>query len=153
MAHHKQYFPEEPGFYETAWYKPLVKGFEVLQTPYLNVGFQLCTEIMFNEWSRAYGRQGAHLIAVPRATGETVEHWKTAMAMAAVVSGCYVVSANRVGKHDDQLTFGGRGFAYAPNGRLICETSTENPVVSFSIDLSEVDAQKQEYPCYVQELA
>ncbi|WP_246663547.1 carbon-nitrogen hydrolase family protein [Phyllobacterium endophyticum] len=35
----------------------------------LGVGVLLCTELMFNEHARQYGRCGADLIAVPRATG------------------------------------------------------------------------------------
>lgn len=148
-AHQKHFFPNEAGFYEPSWYEVKQKGFNVLKTEQLNVGFLLCTELMFNEWARFYGRQGAQLIAVPRATGQSYAHWKTAAAMAAIVSGCYVVSANRVGRYDDQQVFGGKGFAYAPDGSLISETSDQQPVVSFEMDLDFVKHQQSEYPCYV----
>jgi len=152
FAHQKHYFPEESGFYETAWFTTDKPGFKVVKTAQLTIGFLLCTELMFNEWARAYGRQGAHLIVIPRATGQNYDNWKTAAAMAAIVSGCYVVSSNRVGKHDQQLTFGGKGFAFAPDGSPISETSAEHPVVSFELDLAKVATAQAQYPCYVKEL-
>ncbi|MGB1239919.1 MAG: carbon-nitrogen hydrolase family protein [Pseudomonadales bacterium] len=151
-VHHKHYFPQESGFYERSWFETAQPGFELLQTPSLNVGFLLCTELMFNEWARHYGRSGAHLIAVPRASGQSYAHWKTAAAMAAIVSGCYVVSANRAGNGVDGQEFGGCGFAYAPGGHLICESSRENPVCSFELALQDVALAQREYPCYVAEL-
>lgn len=149
FVHQKHYFPAEKGFYETNWFVTGTKGFEVIKTPELTVGFLLCTELMFNEWARHYREQGAQLIVVPRATGNNDAQWKTAAAMAAIVSGCYVVSSNRVGMVSDELSFGGRGFAFAPDGTQISETSAENPVVSFELDLAFVAKQKKQYPCYV----
>jgi len=151
FAHQKHYFPAERGFYETQWFSTDKPGFKVVKTEQITVGFMLCTELMFNEWARAYGRQGAHLIVVPRATGENYDNWKIAAAMAAIVSGCYVVSSNRVGRYDSQLTFGGKGFAFAPNGSLISETTADNPVVSFELDFTQVTSAQAQYPCYVKE--
>ena len=148
-AHHKQYFPNEAGFYETSWFEAQKRGFDVIKANELTIGFLLCTEVMFNEWARHYGRQGAHLIVVPRATGQNYVQWKTAASMAAIVSGCYVVSSNRVGEYDNTLTFGGKGFAFAPDGTLISETTPQNPVVSFELDIGLVKYQQAQYPCYV----
>ncbi|EPJ53661.1 MAG: putative hydrolase [Osedax symbiont Rs2] len=152
FAHQKHYFPAESGFYENAWFTTAVPGFKVIKTERITVGFMLCTELMFNEWAREYRRQGAHLIAVPRASGQSVTHWKTAAAMAAIVSGCYVVSSNRVGEYDADLTFGGQGFAFAPDGSQISQTSSENPVVSFELDFDWVARTQKNYPCYVKEI-
>ncbi len=151
FAHQKHYFPDEPGFYETAWFRTAKKSFKVIQANRLTVGFLLCTELMFNEWARSYRRQGAQLIVIPRASEQGFERWKTAAAMAAIVSGCYVVSSNRFGKASSELEFGGKGFAFAPDGSQISETSTNNPVVSFNLDISTVEKQQKQYPCYVRE--
>ena len=151
-VHHKHYFPQEPGFYEASWFIAQKTEFDIIRTPLLNVGFLLCTELMFNEWARHYAREGAQLIAVPRAAGQTYGQWKTAAAMAAIVSGCYVVSANRNGSAADGQVFGGKGFAYAPDGSFICETSASHPVCSFEVDLDWVARAQREYPCYVAEL-
>lgn len=154
--HHKHYFPEEAGFYEHTWFEIGKEGFEVIHTPLLTVGTLLCTELMFNEHARSYKHQGAQLIVAPRATPvdseQSLQQWKTAAAMAAIVSGCYVVSSNRVGAYSDDLVFEGKGFAFAPDGSLISETSLENPVVSFDMDLQVVKNQQKQYPCYVREI-
>ncbi|MDC0612184.1 carbon-nitrogen hydrolase family protein [Vibrio sp.] len=150
-AHRKQYFPDEPGFYEAAWFKGDQSGFEVINIGQVSVGFMLCTEVMFSEWARAYRRQGAHLIVVPRSTEQNIEKWKTAASLAAIVSGCYVVSSNRAGRFSDDITFGGHGFAFAPDGTLIAETSATKPIVSFELDIDLVQYQQRQFPCYVKE--
>lgn len=152
FAHHKHYFPAEPGFHETAWFRTGRPGFDAVEAGEVKAGVLLCTELFFNEWARHYRRQGARLIAVPRASGESVEHWRTAAAMAAIVSGCYVVSSNRAGQASPELTFGGRGFAFAPDGSLIKETSAEEPVVAFDLDPDRSAEQQAQYPCYVPEV-
>lgn len=151
-AHHKHYFPQEPSFFEATWFGTTYQGFNVIESNGLKIGFLLCTELMFNEWARAYRRQGAHLIVVPRASGQSMVAWKAAAAMAAVVSGCYLVSSNRVGQAADGFLFGGKGFAFAPNGTLIAETSAHSPVLSFDLDVNRVQNQQKQYPCYVKEL-
>ena len=151
-VHHKHFFPQEPGFFEDAWFAPQLPGFNVIEHHGLKIGVLLCTELMFNEWARHYRRQGAHVIVVPRASGAS-QKWYTAAAMAAIVSGCYVLSSNRAPTGNDQdSNFGGRGFAFSPTGELLVETSVSNPCVSINIDLNRVTEAQRSYPCYVREL-
>lgn len=152
-VHHKHYFPQEPGFYEDSWFAPQRPGFDVVDYRGLRIGVLLCTELMFTEWARHYRRQGAHVLVVPRASGTAMHFWDTAAAMAAIVSGCYVLSSNRVSaKGEVDPCFGGRGFAYSPTGQLLAATSSAIPFACVEIDLACVaDAQKN-YPCYVREL-
>jgi len=150
--HHKHFFPQEPGFFEDAWFAPQLPGFNVIEHRGLKIGVLLCTELMFNEWARHYRRQGARVIVVPRASGASPK-WYTAASMAAIVSGCYVLSSNRAPAENDQSSnFGGRGFAFSPAGELLAETSPSNPLVSIDIDLTLVDEAQRNYPCYVREL-
>ncbi len=151
VAHHKHYFPDEPGFNERPWFSTEKTGFDVVNTPGLSIGILLCTEVMFSEWARAYRRQGAQLIVVPRATEPYIEKWKTAASMAAIVSGCYVVSSNRVGTLNSQFQFGGQGFAFAPDGSQIAETSRQQPVMTIELDTDWVMKQQKCYPCYIPE--
>lgn len=147
--HRKQYFPEEAGWYEATWFRGDAGGFAVYELAGLKIGVLLCTELMFNERARGYGRAGAELIVVPRATGLANASWFTAGAMAAIVSGSYVVSSNRAGRAAAGPTFGGRGFAFAPDGNLLAETSTAEPVKIVVLDVTAPRRQKAEYPCYV----
>ncbi|MES2443631.1 MAG: carbon-nitrogen hydrolase family protein [Pseudomonadota bacterium] len=150
--HRKQVFPGEPGWFESAWYAGDGSGFAVADILGIGVGVLLCTEAMFNEQARFYGRQGASLIVIPRASGVDRAPWRTAGAMAALVSGAYVASSNRVGLSGGGTRFGGGGFACAPGGRLIGETGAGHSLVSFDLDPAEAAAAQRGYPCYVGEI-
>lgn len=150
--HRKQYFPNEPGWYESQWYAGDSSGFDVTEIIGIKVGVLLCTEAMFNERARAYGREEATLIVIPRASGRDIKSWKIAGAMASLVSGAYVVSANRVGRSKGGTRFGGGGFAYAPHGQLLTTTTTANPVQIIELDANVSASAQREYPCYVPEL-
>jgi len=149
--HRKQYFPNEPGWFESEWYAGDNSGFDVAEVLGVKVGVLLCTDAMFNERARIYGRQQASLIVIPRASGTDIESWKTAGAMASLVSGAYVVSSNRFGSASGGTQFGGGGYAYAPHGRLLAMTSTTCPVQIIELDPALAAAARREYPCYVPE--
>ena len=149
--HRKQYFPNEPGWFESEWYAGDASGFEVAEVLGVKVGVLVCTEAMFNEHARAYGKRKASLLVIPRASGTNLEPWKIAGAMASLVSGAYVVSSNRIGRSRGGTEFGGGGFAYAPQGRLLAMTTAANPVRTFDLDAKETAFAQLAYPCYVPE--
>lgn len=150
--HRKQYFPNEPGWFESEWYGGDASGFRVAEVLGIKVGVLLCTDAMFNEHARAYGKQKASLIVIPRASGTDIEPWKIAGAMAALVSGAYVVSSNRSGRSKSGTQFGGGGFAYAPQGRFLAVTDPGNPTRTVDLDPKMSAAAQGDYPCYVPEL-
>ena len=150
--HRKQYFPNEPGWFESEWYAGDGSGFGVAGVLGIKVGVLLCTEAMFNERARAYGKQQASLVVIPRTSGVDLRSWKIAGAMAALVSGAYVVSSNRVGRSKSGTRFGGGGFAYAPHGCLLAGTAQANPVQTFELDPRMATVAQRAYPCYVPEL-
>ncbi len=149
FLHQKHFFPAEEGWFETEWFRTAKPGFDVTETEGLRIGALLCTELMFTERARAYGKAGAHLIAVPRATGRSHALWKTAGAMAAIASGCYVVSSNRVGSEAGGPTFGGGAYAFAPDGSLLSESDEERSIIVFELSTVLAEEQKSRYPVYV----
>lgn len=153
ILHHKHYFPSEPGWQEASWFATEVDGFSVFEVGGLKVGVLLCTELMFNEKARHYGREGADLIVSPRASGTNIHNWQAACAMASVVSGSYVISSNRVGKSAPHIPeFGGIGLAYAPGGIRLGSTDPENPINIIEIDVNLSNETKKQYPCYLKYL-
>lgn len=140
-VHDKYYFPNEEDFYERAWFNRNQRDFTPAHVGNLAIGFLICTEVMFNEWARLYGKQGAHIIAVPRASSGH-ERWPVALRMAAVVSGAFVISSNRV----DEDAFAGRGLIIDPNGEVLASTSRQMPFATAEIDLQESAQAKQTYP-------
>lgn len=151
FLHQKHFFPAEEGWFETEWFRTAKPGFEIAEIAGLRIGALLCTELMFTERARSYGKAGAHLIAVPRATGRSHAMWKTAGAMAAIASGCYVVSSNRVGSDSGGPTFGGGAYAFAPDGTLLSESDEERSIVVFDLCTAVAEEQKSCYPVYVAE--
>ena len=149
--HRKQYFPNEPGWVESGWYAADDSGFEVAEILGIKVGVLVCTEAMFNERARAYGKQKASLLVIPRASGTNIESWKIAGAMASLVAGAYVVSSNRSGHAKGGTEFGGGGFAYAPQGKLLAQTNSGDTVKTFELDPEQVISAQSSYPCYVPE--
>ena len=150
--HRKQYFPNEPGWFESNWYAGDSSGFHPAKIAGIGVGVLLCTEAMFNERARAYKKHNVALIVIPRASGMNLESWKIAGAMASLVSGTYVASSNRVGNSAGGTHFGGGGYAYAPEGRLLAVTSAAAPLQIFELDPQISAAAQREYPCYVPEI-
>jgi N-carbamoylputrescine amidase len=151
-VHTKQYFPDEEGYYEARWFEGGDRHFMTADIAGLQVGFLICTELMFNEHARRYGRAGADVLLVPRATGAgSLRRWLVAARMAAIVSGCYVLSSNRAGAGSRGQAFGGAGWIVDPSGDLIAETSPEAPVAVHEIDIALVHQAQSEYPCYVKE--
>lgn len=140
-VHDKYYLPNEEDFYERCWFDRNQRDFTLARVEELAIGFLICTEVMFNEWARYYGRQGANIIAVPRASLDH-ERWLLATRMAAVVSGAFVISSNRV----DEKFFAGRGLIIAPNGEVLASTSRQTPFATVAIDLQESAQAKQTYP-------
>lgn len=140
-VHDKYYFPEEADFYERDWFDRNRRDFTLAHVRDLALGFLICTEVMFNEWARYYGRQGANIIAVPRAA---VEHdrWLVATRMAAFTSGAFVISSNRV----DNSLFAGQGFIIDPDGEVLASTSRQQPFATVAIDLSKSSQAKKTYP-------
>ncbi len=152
-VHTKQYFPEEEGFYEARWFEGGPRHFATADAGGLQVGFLICTELMFNEHARHYGRAGADVLLVPRAAGaSSLSRWLVAVRMAAIVSGCYVLSSNRAGAGSQGQVFGGAGWIVDPFGDLIAETSPAAPVAVHEIDVALVRRAQSEYPCYVREI-
>ncbi len=152
-AHRKQFLPQEDGWFEAEWFRGDDTGFRPITVGGLSIGILLCTELMFNEHARGYGRSGVDVIVVPRSTGLARHPWLVAGAMAAIVSGSYVISSNRVGDGPHGPCFGGVGMAFAPDGGLIAETSAMKPLAVIEVDIERTRAQKVKYPCYVSEAA
>ncbi|HEY5006298.1 MAG TPA: carbon-nitrogen hydrolase family protein [Ktedonobacteraceae bacterium] len=145
-VHDKYYLPNEEDFYECVWFERNQLDFTLTHIQELALGFLICTEVMFTEWARSYGKQGANIIAVPRASVDN-ERWVVASRMAAIASGAFVISSNRVDEH----LFGGRGLVIGPNGEVLASTSRQAPFVTVAIDLTESALAKKTYPRNVRE--
>jgi N-carbamoylputrescine amidase len=86
-------------------------------------------------------------VVSPRATSRaTTTKWLAAGVVAAVRSGAFSVSSNRV---DATGSCGGAGWIIDPDGELLAVTSTAEPFVTRDIDLTRAAKAKETYPRYV----
>lgn len=152
IAHTKHYLPDEDGYWEATWYERGDGVFAPIQIGHLNIGFQICTDLWFFEKARAYGKQGIHVLANPRATEKaTVDKWLAAGRVAAVTSGAFCLSSNHINPAGRNADLGGQGWIVDPDGKVRALTSREQPFVTLTLDLAEAERAKQTYPRYVKE--
>ena len=151
-AHSKYYLPEDEGFWESSWYQRGDGRFDPIQAGPLSIGFLICTEIWFLHRAREYGKRGVQVIACPRATGKaTTQKWLVAGRAAAVVSGAYCLSSNRISAENSPADLGGLGWIVDPDGEVLALTSPQDPFITCDIDLSLADHAKTTYPRYVED--
>jgi len=62
----------------------------------------------------------------------------------AIVSGCFVASANR--RSYDRDDFVGQSWVVSPEGEVLTETRAEAPIATVDIDVREATSAKQTYP-------
>ncbi len=155
--HDKAYLPDEEGFWEASWYNRGRPDYELATVAtdtgeVARVGVLLCTEMWFLEHARAYGRSGAHLVAVPRATpASTLDKWIAGGRTAAVVSGAYCLSAAPYNAPGQGADLGGGSWIIDPEGEVLALTTPEAPFATKDLDLAAAAAAKRGYPRYVPE--
>ena len=151
-THRKVYLPDEDGFWEASWYDRDDGPFLPAMAAAARVGFLICTELWFMDRARAYGQAGVHLLLTPRATERrTVEKWLTGGRAAAVISGAYSLSSNRVDHQGRPADLGGQGWVVDPDGEVLAITTEEQPFVTVDVDLARADHAKETYPRYVRD--
>jgi N-carbamoylputrescine amidase len=147
-AHVKRFLPREPGFFETSWYEPGDGTFTPIDAAGLSLGVLICTELWSLGHAQRYGKAGAHLIGVPRATSrDSIEKWRTGGRAAAIVSGAYTASSNRVAQPGGP-DLGGGGWIASPDGEVLAVTTADQPFATVAIDPASAVAARATYPRY-----
>ncbi len=145
-VHLKSYLPDEPGFYEASWYHRGDRKFAPFEAGGWKAGYLICSELWSMANARSYGKRGAQLVAVPRATPvRSTEKWIAGGKVAAVLSGAYCASSNRNGNRGE-VTFGGLGWVVDPDGEVLGLTSGTKPFVTVDIDRAKANKAKSTYP-------
>ena len=150
-AHTKHIFPEEEGFYEDTWFDKEPEHFELIEINGIKIGFLLCTEIWFTQYTRQYALEGIDILMLPRATGKSsIDQWLRCGQTSSVIGGCYCISSNRSGIGKDNFEWGGTAWIAQPmDGSLLGQTNDDAPFITIDIDLSKSKLAKTEYPIYV----
>lgn len=143
----KYFLPEEPGSWEATWFQRGDPEFPAFRAGLVSFGVNICTELWALETYARYATLGVELLLAPRATAlVTTARWLAVGVVAAVRSGAFSVSSNRV---DDGGTCGGSGWIIDPAGEVLGVTSAAEPFVTRDIDLTKAARAGESYPRYV----
>ena len=143
----KFYLPDEPGNWEARWFARGDSDFPDYHAGACSFGLNICTELWAVETYAAYAAHGVQMILSPRATAAaTTSRWLSIGVVAAVRSGAFSLSSNRV---DPTGACGGVGWIVDPSGTILARTSPDAPFANVDIDLSAVAAARDGYPRYV----
>jgi N-carbamoylputrescine amidase len=143
----KFFLPDEPGSWEAGWFDRGDSEFPAFHAGGLSFGLNICTELWAVETYAPYAASGVHVILSPRATSRTTTaKWLSAGVVAAVRSGAFCASSNRV---DPTGACGGVGWIISPDGAVMASTTRDMPFATVAIDLSASVAARDTYPRYV----
>jgi N-carbamoylputrescine amidase len=143
----KFFLPDEPGSWEARWFDRGDPAFPAFHAGALTFGLNICTELWALETYGAYVEQAVQVILSPRATGAaTAAKWLSVGVVAAVRSGAFCLSSNRV---DPTGACGGVGWIVSPQGQILATTSPESPFATIDIDLATSAVARVGYPCSV----
>jgi len=143
----KYFLPDEAGGWETRWFARGDREFPRFTAGRISFALNICTELWALETYAAYAALGIDAVTCPRATSaDTFGNWLSAGIVAAVRSGAYCLSSNRV--HPDG-SCGGRGWIIDPDGDVLAMTSPDAPFHTIDMDTGAVRAAAQTYPRYV----
>ncbi len=143
----KHHLPDEPGGWEARWFDRGDAQFPRFEVGGLSFGLNICTELWALDTYASYAAQDVAAILSPRATaGATTAKWLAVGTVAAVRSGAYSISSNRVSSDG---ACGGVGWIIDPDGALLARTSASEPFQTRDIDLAAARAARATYPRYV----
>ncbi len=142
----KFFLPDEPGSWEARWFDRGDSDFIEYRADTWSFGLNICTELWALEAYAGYAARGVQLVLSPRATSAaTTEKWLSVGVVAAVRSGAFSLSSNRV---DPSGAFGGVGWIIGPYGNVLARTALDAPFATVDIDLSASAAARESYPGY-----
>jgi len=145
----KVHLPEEEGYWETSHYEPGEDPPQVIGDALpMRVGLQICSDVNRPQGFQLLAAGGAEVIFAPRATPpETYERWRLILRANAIMSGAYVVSANRP-KPEKGASIGGASLVIDPNGEVLVETTEALAITR--LDRTTADAARRAYPGYLE---
>ena len=143
----KFFLPDDAGGWEARWFDRGDAQFPPYRAGAMSFGLNICTELWALESYADYARRGVQAILSPRATASvTTAKWLAVGVVAAVRSGAFSLSSNRV---DPTGACGGTGWIISPDGEILATTSSDVPFVTMDVDLTVSTAARASYPRYV----
>ncbi|GAA4265818.1 nitrilase-related carbon-nitrogen hydrolase [Frondihabitans peucedani] len=157
----KTHIPMSAGYYEDTFFRP---GTDDEPHPVYapdglgaRVGLPTCWDEWFPELSRAYGLNGAEILAYPTAIGseptfpdfDTRDIWRHVITANGITSGLFMVVPNRWGDEGD-IAFYGSSFISDPFGRVLVEAPRDaSAVLVAALDMEQREEWLRLFPFFV----
>ena len=146
----KFFLPQEPGPWEATWFDRGDREFPVFRAGPVSFGLNICSELWALETFADYASLGIDLLLTPRATPvASAERWLALGVVAAVRTGAFSLSSNRVDAGVRTGACGGGSWIIDPAGEILALTSAAEPFATRDIDLAKATNAREGYPRYV----
>jgi predicted amidohydrolase len=118
----------------------------LVKTPWGFWGMSVCYDLRFPYLHRKYAQNGATILFVPSSfttiAGEA--HWEVLLRARAIETGCWVIAAAQVGKHEDGRETYGHSLLVNPWGKVVADLGGKKVCQkNFEIDINEVQLAQQ----------
>jgi predicted amidohydrolase len=141
--HVKSCLSDEEGSWETSWYGKAAPDFEAATIGAARVGMLIGLELWMPDAAKIYAQDRVHLVAIPRVDrsadddecASSAHEWLAGGRTAALESGAFCFSSSRGGQ---AKPIGGPGWILGPDGRVLAQTSNQEPFVTAEVDLTQV---------------
>ncbi len=159
----KMHIPDDPRFYEKYYFTPGDLGFGVQHVGEVCTGMLICWDQWFPEAARLTAMRGAEVLLYPTAIGwwdsdqggetpedreQQFEAWRTIQRSHAIANGVYIVAANRIGREDELLFWGG-SFVADPGGVVIAQAPRdEAAVLVVDCPMARIDELRRGWPFF-----
>ncbi len=145
-TYRKVHLPNIPFWEEKEIFTAGDTGFPVFETPYGNIGVQICWDNFFPEGARILALNGADIIFAPTSAAfDSAHRWQALITANAVANNLYIFRVNRVGKEND-LLFYGKSFCVDPFGEFVAKPAFhKDAIVMAEIDLAIIPKARKEY--------
>lgn len=117
-------------------------------TPWGEMGVCICFDMRFEELSRLMALRGARVIFVPAAFNMTTgpAHWELLFRQRAVDNQLYTVGTSPARDETASYVAWGHSLVCDPWGRVMHECDEKEAVVVTDLDLSQIDAIREQLP-------
>jgi nitrilase len=120
----------------------------IWHSPWGAIGLSICFDLRFPELFRYYAQQGVRLVVLPSAfTQETGEaHWHILVRARAIENQMFLLAVNQTGQHEVNFHSYGHSILVDAWGRVLVDSGEASTQDCQEVDLSSVDALRQQFP-------
>lgn len=118
----------------------------------IRVGIAVCFDLRFPELFRAMALKGALIFIISSAftwaTGQF--HWDALLKARAIENQVFVVAANQIGKHPNEIVSYGNSMIIDPWGRVLSHAAEKDNIIISQLDLKTLRSVREEMPLFKQ---